>query len=141
MKRRLGGSARAAGLCALVVLAITGCSGKYVRPVGNEKVEATPERLVRGGYLVNQVCACGACHTTREHGSIAGEPERADAFLGGGNLFVAHGMSDGLWIPNITPDVDTGVGAWSDDELMRAIRDGVSRDVWQAPHAHTWLTR
>ncbi len=128
MRRRLGGSVRAAGICALSVLAVTACSGKYVRPVGNEKVEATPERLVRGGYLVNQVCACGACHTTREHGSIAGEPERADAFLGGGNIFVAHGMADSLWIPNITPDVDTGVGAWSDDELMRAIRDGVSRD-------------
>jgi cytochrome c553 len=105
-----------------------GCGGKYVRPVTSEKIDATPERLIRGGYLVNQVCACGACHTTRENGHIASEPERADAFLGGGNIFVAHGMSDGIWIPNITPDVETGVGGWSDDELMRAIRDGVAKD-------------
>jgi hypothetical protein len=124
MRRRLEGLAVAGALA----LATAGCGGKYVRPVGNVKVEATPERLVRGGYLVNQVCACGGCHTTREHGSIAREPERTDGFLGGGNIFVAKGMSDGIWIPNITPDVETGVGAWSDDELMRAIRDGVSRD-------------
>ena len=122
--RRLG----AWVIVAAVALPALGCSGKYVRPVSSEKVEATTERLIRGGYLVNEVCACGGCHTTREHGNIAMEPERTDAFLGGGNVFVAHGISDGLWIPNITPDVETGVGAWSDDELMRAIRDGVSRD-------------
>jgi cytochrome c553 len=115
-----------APLLGLVALA-TACGGKYVRPVNNEKVEGTPERLIRGGYLVNQVCACGACHTTRESGRLV-DPERTDAFLGGGNLFVAHGMSDGIWIPNITPDVETGVGGWSDDELMRAIRDGVAKD-------------
>jgi cytochrome c553 len=127
MNRRIDTKAFTRAVLA-AALAVMGCGGKYVRVVGGEKVEATSERLVRGGYLVNELCACGACHTTREHGHIASEPERADAFLGGGNLFVAHGMSDGIWIPNITPDVETGVGAWSDDELMRAIRDGVSRD-------------
>ena len=34
----------------------------------------------------------------------------------------------GLWIPNITSDSETGVGAWSDDELIRGIRDGVRKD-------------
>jgi mono/diheme cytochrome c family protein len=125
MKRRVG---RWGGLLGLGALAAAGCNAKYVRAVGAEKVQATPERLIRGGYLVNQVCACGACHTTRDNGNIAAEPERTDAFLGGGNTFVARGMSDGIWIPNITPDLETGVGAWSDDELMRAIRDGVSHD-------------
>jgi cytochrome c553 len=124
MKRQMSGAAP----IVLLALAAGACGGKYVRPVTSEKVEATPERLVRGGYLVNQVTACGACHTSRAHGNIATEPERTDAFLGGGNLFVAAGMSEGVWIPNITPDVETGIGAWSDDELMRAIRDGVARD-------------
>jgi cytochrome c553 len=127
MRRRLRGRAalRTLGLAALIA---TGCGGKYVRPVSDEKVAATPERLIRGGYLVNQVCACGACHTTRAHGDILAEPEQQDAFLGGGNSFAAPGISGAIWVPNITPDVETGVGAWSDDELMRAIRDGVARD-------------
>src|SRR5690606_18276139 len=30
--------------------------------------------------------------------------------------------------PNITPDVETGIGGWTDDEVARAIREGVSRD-------------
>jgi cytochrome c553 len=113
---------------AAALASLGACGGKYVRPVTREKIEPTTDRLIRGGYLVNQICACGACHTTRANGDITSEPERTDAFLGGGNSFVAHGMSDDLWIPNITPDVETGVGAWSDDELMRAIRDGVARD-------------
>jgi cytochrome c553 len=117
-----------AAAAALLTLTAVGCGGKYVRPVGGEKIEATPDRLLRGAYLVNQVCACGACHTSREHGHIGSEPERTDAFLGGGNIHVAKGMSDSIWIPNITPDVETGVGGWSDDELMRVIRDGVARD-------------
>ncbi|MDB4980788.1 MAG: cytochrome c [Myxococcales bacterium] len=117
-----------AALAAATALATGGCGGKYIRAVTAERFEVTPARLVRGGYLVNQVCACGACHTTRAHGNIASEPERTDAFLGGGNLVAAGGVSDGIWVPNVTPDVETGVGGWSDDELARAIRDGVARD-------------
>jgi len=63
------------GILGLGALVAAGCSARYVRAVGAETVEATPERLVRGGYLVNQVCACGACHTTRESGNIARDPE------------------------------------------------------------------
>jgi cytochrome c553 len=29
---------------------------------------------------------------------------------------------------NITPDVETGIGSWSDDEIARAIREGVRKD-------------
>jgi len=110
--------------CSLVAL---GCHGKYVRPVSDAPIERTPERLQRGSYLVNQVMSCGACHTTRATGSILLEPERTDAFLGGGNVAPAKGMGT-LWIPNITPDPETGIGNWKDDEIVRLIRDGVSRD-------------
>src|SRR5499427_7052538 len=30
--------------------------------------------------------------------------------------------------PNITPEPETGIGSWKDDEILRALRDGVSRD-------------
>jgi mono/diheme cytochrome c family protein len=33
-----------------------------------------------------------------------------------------------IWIPNITPDVETGIGAWKDDEILRVLRDGVAKD-------------
>ena len=31
-------------------------------------------------------------------------------------------------VPNITQDEETGIGAWTDDEILRAVRDGVGRD-------------
>ena len=36
--------------------------------------------------------------------------------------------SASVWVPNITPDVETGIGSWKDDEILRALRDGVAKD-------------
>lgn len=111
----------------LAALCVAGCHGKYVRPVSGEPIEAKPERLQRGSYLVNNVLFCGACHTSREHGNNLTEPERTDAYLGGGSVYDDKGIG-AVWVPNITPDVETGIGGWKDDEILRALRDGVARD-------------
>src|SRR5688572_28614796 len=71
----------------LAALCVAGCRGKYVRPVSDEPIVPEAARLQRGSYLVNNVLFCGACHTSREHGKTLVEPERTDAFLGGGNLY------------------------------------------------------
>jgi mono/diheme cytochrome c family protein len=114
-------------LCLLAVLCVAGCHGKYVRPVSDEPIAPEPARLQRGSYLVNNVLFCGACHTSREHGNLLTESERTDAYLGGGNVYDDKGMGV-IWIPNITPDVETGIGAWKDDEILRVLRDGVAKD-------------
>jgi cytochrome c553 len=110
----------------LAALAVIGCHGRYVRPVTDAPIPADSDRLARGSYLVNQVLACGACHTSRENGNILTEPERTDAFLGGGNRYVEGGGA--VWIPNISADADTGIGRWKDDEVLRALRDGIAPD-------------
>jgi mono/diheme cytochrome c family protein len=108
----------------VLTFSLGACTGKYIRPTTLEKIDASPERLARGSYIVNQNASCGACHTTREGGSIlAGE--RADMFLAGGNVVNEAEMGAKLVIPNITPDVQTGIGGWSDDQIMRALRDGI----------------
>ena len=112
-------------LGALGVLAL-GCTGKYVRATTNERVASTPERVARGQYLVNQVMACGTCHTPRERDWPRGG-ERADLALAG-NVVGLPSQGIKLWVPNLTPDVETGLGGWSDDEIGRAIRDGVGKD-------------
>jgi mono/diheme cytochrome c family protein len=119
---------RTAGILGLfAVLCVASCRGKYVRPVSDEPIAPEPARLQRGSYLVNNVLFCGVCHTSREHGKTLVEPERTDAYLGGGNFY--DDKSIGLvWVPNITPDVETGIGGWKDDEILRALRDGVARD-------------
>jgi mono/diheme cytochrome c family protein len=47
--------------------------------------------------------------------------------LGGGKLMINDGGFV-LAAPNITPDGETGAGAWSDDQLARAIREGIGHD-------------
>jgi mono/diheme cytochrome c family protein len=111
----------------LTLATAMGCTGKYRRPVSPEKVAATPERLARGAYIVNQAASCGACHTPRAGNDIFAS-ERTDMYLAGGAYIEEKELDAGLIIPNITPDPTTGIGAWSDDEIMRAIRDGVHRD-------------
>jgi mono/diheme cytochrome c family protein len=111
----------------LTALCVAGCHGKYVRPVSDDPVAPEAARLQRGSYLVNNVLFCGACHTSREHGNLLTESERTDAYLGGGNVYDDKGIGV-IWIPNITPDVETGIGAWKDDEILRVLRDGVAKD-------------
>lgn len=112
-------------LVVLAALAASGCIGKYVRPTTEEKFESTPARLERGRYVVESVGACGACHTPRPDGNLAA-PEDGDRSLGGGNVLEDGDVS--VYIPNITGDAETGLGRWTDDQVARAIRDGISRD-------------
>ena len=82
-------------------------------------VAATP--VERGRYLVEVLGACGNCHT----------PKGPTGDLPGQHLAGGFGLDDALgrWVtPNITPDPDTGLGRWTDDEIVRAIREGQGRD-------------
>jgi mono/diheme cytochrome c family protein len=85
--------------------------------------EPTQEELVaRGDYLVNGIVACGNCHTPRN----ADATTNADMRLAGGFLIEEPGIK--AYAPNITQDHETGIGSWSDEEIMRAIREGIRRD-------------
>lgn len=78
-------------------------------------------RLERGRYLVEGIGACGNCHTPKgPQGNLPGK------HLAGG-FEIAEGFGVAV-TPNITPDRTTGIGAWSDDEIIRAIREGKGRD-------------
>lgn len=39
-----------------------------------------------------------------------------------------EGIPGELIVPNITPDPETGIGAWTDGEILRATREGIARD-------------
>ena len=99
--------------------------GPRARPLTALKIEATPERLERGRYLATARHGCIFCHTERDW-SAPGAPPRADR-LGAGVVWEAEGMP-WLTAPNITPDPETGIGSWSDDAILRAMREGVRLD-------------
>ncbi|MDQ3264571.1 MAG: c-type cytochrome [Myxococcota bacterium] len=109
----------------VVVSVIVGCTAKYVRPTTEETVEPTPQRLERGRYLVENVAMCGACHDGRASGQLL-DPATPSLRLAGGHFLEDMGMA--IYVPNITGDVETGLGGWSDDQIIRSIRDGVRPD-------------
>jgi mono/diheme cytochrome c family protein len=78
--------------------------------------------LARGTYLMNGVVACGNCHVQRDP---TGKPI-ADKGLSGGMVFDEEPFK--AYASNITPDVETGIGKWTDAQLARAIREGIRPD-------------
>jgi mono/diheme cytochrome c family protein len=97
---------------ASLLLSVSACSGK-----------SPDDALVeRGEYLVNGVVACGNCHSSRTaEGELIEGMEFAGNFVIDDPGFIAYA-------PNITPDVRTGIGSWSTEEIIRAIREGVRPD-------------
>jgi mono/diheme cytochrome c family protein len=85
---------------------------------GNAAAETLYER---GKYLVETIAACGNCHTPVGPKG----PIMARAFSGGPPL---PGEGFKAFATNITPDKETGIGKWSDVQIIRAIREGVRPD-------------
>lgn len=122
------------GLLVLVVLlvlaAITAVGwevllGPDARPVTAEKFEVTEARLARGRYLVESVAFCFHCHS--DHDFSQPDYPIIEARKGAGWPMPIPELNN-IAARNITPDPETGIGAWSDDEVARAIREGVRRD-------------
>ena len=78
------------------------------------QAEPLGETIARGKALT-VAADCASCHTA--------DPSRP--FAGGKRIDTPFG---GIYSPNLTPDRDTGIGAWSDEEFYRALRYGVARD-------------
>jgi mono/diheme cytochrome c family protein len=101
--------------------------GPRARALTAQKFESTPARLARGAYLVNSVARCMSCHA--EHDWTAHDAPVVPGTLGSGqDMTLLKGLPGQVFAPNITPDPETGAGSWSDDQLARAIREGVSHD-------------
>jgi len=127
-KKVLGSTLLAVFALAAAALLTTGLWRVFVGPkaraVANRRFEPSTARLERGKYLVEDVMGCFYCHSERDWKADGAPP--IESKKGAGAEF--HGGPGKVIAPNITPDNETGIGGWSDDELARAIREGVSRD-------------
>jgi len=83
-------------------------------PAGVPADLRSADLVTRGKYLT-QAADCEVCHT-RE----GGEP-----FAGGRAFATPFGV---LYSPNITADRETGIGAWTDADFLRAVHKGIARD-------------
>ena len=82
--------------------------------------------LEQGRYLVESVTICFECHSERDF-SKPGWPIPPGR-VGSGRILSGEGTPNQIIAPNITPDVATGIGAWSDEEIVRAIKDGIGKN-------------
>ena len=82
--------------------------------------QADPAKSVqinRGGYLVEGLGHCGACHTARNFLSATKEGEA----YGGGEI-----KGQGWFAPNITSDVKQGIGGWAEQDVVDYLQKGVA---------------
>jgi mono/diheme cytochrome c family protein len=80
---------------------------------------ADDAQVARGRYLVT-ISGCSDCHTP---GALLGAPDMK-RYLGGSDVgFAIPGA--GVFVgENLTPDKETGIGAWTDEQIVAAIRTG-----------------
>lgn len=78
--------------------------------------------LERGEYLMNGPVACGNCHTPRNPDMSFQE---GMDFAGG--FKIVEPVFE-VYAANITPDPETGIGTWTDEEIIVAIREGKTPD-------------
>jgi mono/diheme cytochrome c family protein len=95
-------------LAALVFAAMTGAAN------------AQSDLVKRGDYLVNTIMACGNCHTPKgPPAAIAGKD------FSGGLSWDEPPFK--VTAPNITSDKETGLGGWTDAEIITVLRTGKNR--------------
>ncbi len=115
-------------LLVIVVFAVMIGYVVYFKPgiaVEEAKIDATPERLSRGKYLVENVAQCAACHSERDW-SLYSAPVKDGTIGKGGEPFdQKQGFPGAYYAQNLTPH---HLKDWSDGEVLRAVTSGVSRD-------------
>jgi len=95
--------------------------------------KASEAEIARGKYLVT-IAGCNDCHTP---GYFFGNPDM-DRFLGGSDVgFEIPGL--GVFIgPNLTPDKETGIGEWTNEQIVAALQTGMRPDGRQLAPIMPW---
>ena len=92
-------------------------------------------QVERGQYLAH-IMDCGGCHHT---GAFTPEPNLETPLAGADVGFEIPGMGV-FYPPNLTPDQETGLGKWSDAEIITAFTTGVRPDGRQLSPAMPWIS-
>jgi len=121
------------GYIVAAVVLIAGGAATYLfarkpamAPPAGMQIERTSERLARGQYLL-KLADCDGCHSQRDFTRFGG-PVVESGRLAGVVFPKEMGLPGTVVAPNITPDIETGIGGWTDGEIVRAIREGIGRD-------------
>lgn len=135
--RQAGTLRRNLALAALLLLAMLCAACSHDRDAGapsaiklGERMSAGPwSEISRGRYLV-RAGDCEACHTAPNGTPFAGDRAIPTPF---GTIYSS----------NITPDPETGIGRWTDEDFYRAMHEGIDREGSHLYPAfpYPWYTR
>jgi mono/diheme cytochrome c family protein len=97
--------------------------------------------VAQGRYLVG-LLGCASCHTD---GALIGKPDPAK-MLAGSSIGIAYSnpmvqeFPGAVYPSNLTPDDETGIGAWTLDELVTLLRSGKTRHGRQTMAIMPWTS-
>ncbi|HWC53710.1 MAG TPA: c-type cytochrome [Chitinophagaceae bacterium] len=109
----------------------TACNNnKKEEPQASNKEDSLQKVIARGEYLANHVAGCMDCHSKRDFTKYSGPPTPGTE--GEGGEAFSHDMLDAIpgviYSRNITPDPETGIGTWTDDDILKAITQGINKN-------------
>ena len=119
-------TALAAGIAAFASLSCSSSAKTPAAPTAAEKV-------ARGKYLVS-IIGCNDCHTP---GTFYGASDTT-RFLAGSEIGWV-GPWGVVYAANLTPDPETGLGTWTEDQIVTAIRTGARPDDRPLAPIMPWL--
>jgi mono/diheme cytochrome c family protein len=97
---------------------------------------ASAESLVERGQYLAHIMDCGGCHHT---GAFTPQPNLETPLAGSDIGFEMPGMGY-VYPPNLTPDQETGLGTWSDEEIIAAFTTGMRPDGRQLAPMMPWMS-
>lgn len=128
VKRILKALGWVVGIAAVLVLGLVAyILFRWDAGITREAPELTAPRdsatIARGEYIFKYQAQCWGCHAS-------GQRDATSAPSGGNPFDLSNaGPGFGIWYTrNITPDVETGIGGWTDGEVVQAIREGIRKD-------------
>jgi hypothetical protein len=89
-------------------------------------VDKSPERVARGKYIFTRISDCDFCHSEQDFTRLA--LPVIESTRDQGKLMADTDLPCQIYAANITPDVETGIGSWTDGEKTRATREGVDKN-------------
>ncbi len=94
-------------------------------PAAPAASESSVSAVMRGEYLVRSVAGCGECHTPRDASGALDQSRWLGGVANRFDLVPGDDTMGGISAPNLTP---AGLSSWSDDDIARAMLDGVAPD-------------
>ncbi|MBA3647162.1 MAG: c-type cytochrome [Chitinophagales bacterium] len=88
----------------------------------------TSDKVVLGRYIVTGMLDCYPCHSADFKTMNIPEPEKSVGFMGGGNMVGLNNEKQKMYSANLTPDRQTGIGGWTEEQFINALRFGQKPD-------------